>query len=51
MSGKGTRYYHGEHLIYNGDWKNGMRDGQGTLFVNSKDKLTQWVYQGHWKDH
>ena len=42
-NGRGKEYDSNEGLLYDGDWKNGQRSGQGVEFVNGKK-----VYEGWW---
>lgn len=52
---KGRKEGFGEHITpttkYCGNWKGGMRDGEGTLWVR-KDSNSEWVrvYKGQWKE-
>jgi hypothetical protein len=47
--GKGKLYYENCNLEYEGEWKNGSREGKGIEYtIKSKDKGIKW--EGEWKN-
>jgi len=46
--GIGTRFFDDKRILYNGEFKEGKRNGWGSLFVELS--CQRWVYQGYWKN-
>lgn len=44
-SGFGIRTFNGSHLIYAGEYKHDVKDGEGRLFSMKSNK---WVFKGHY---
>ena len=48
--GKGTYKWKNTGALYDGDWKNGKRNGFGTSSIPSDDGGYQKQYSGGWKN-
>ncbi len=49
LSGKGTHKWSETGSIYDGDWKNGKRNGFGTFSLPKENGGYQKQYSGGWK--
>ena len=49
-SGKGTYKWKATNCIYDGDWKNDMRNGFGTFSTPTSEGGYQKQYSGGWKN-
>jgi hypothetical protein len=51
LLGKGTYKWKASGCLYDGDWKDDMRNGFGTLSIPTPDGGFQKQYSGGWKDN
>ena len=50
LAGKGTYKWKQTNCIYDGDWKEGKRNGFGTFSIPTKEGGYQKQYSGGWKN-
>ena len=48
--GKGTYKWKKDGAVYDGDWRNGKRNGFGTYSIPTEDGGYKKVYSGGWKN-